>query len=120
MIYKILLFAGVILNVIAQFLLKYGMNQVGLIETNKNILLKLRPVLLNPYFWGGVLFYGASFLVYSVVLSKLELSKAYPVSSVGAIILVVMVSILFLNESVTAAKIIGLILLIAGIIIVFK
>jgi multidrug transporter EmrE-like cation transporter len=120
MIYKVLLFAGVILNVLAQFMLKVGMKQVGLIEINKNILLNLKPVLLSPYVWGGIIFYGVSFLVYSVVLSKLELSKAFPVSSVGAIILVVLVSIIFLDESITLTKIVGLSLLILGIIIVFK
>lgn len=120
MIYKVLLFAGVILNVLAQLSLKVGMKQIGLIEINKNILLKLKPVLLNPYFWGGIILYGISFLVYSVVLSKLELSKAFPVSSVGAIILVVLVSILFLNESLTLVKLVGILFLIMGIIIVFR
>jgi multidrug transporter EmrE-like cation transporter len=120
MLYKVLLFVGVGLNVLAQFSLKWGMKQVGLVEMNQGIINKLKLMLTNVYFWGGIIIYGISFLIYSIVLSKIELSRASPVSSVFAIILVVLISVVFLRESVSIIKVAGVLCCMLGIFLIFK
>ena len=120
MIYKILLFVGVAFNVIAQFFLKFAMKNSSLIEDKASFIKKLIPLLLKPSFFLSIMFYGCGFLIYSVALSKLELSKAYPVSSVTAIVLIFIISLIFLSETINIYKIIGIISCIFGIFMIFK
>ncbi len=120
MFYKILLFIGVGCNVIAQFSLKIGMKQIGLVEINSSIISKLKTMLFNLFFIGGILFYGLGFLLYSIVLSKIELGKAYSVASVSAIVLIFIISVIFLSETVNMMKLIGVILCVIGIFFIFK
>ena len=115
MIYKILLLAGVIFSAAAQFILKIGMNQIGVVKINTDMLGNLKKMATNPLLWLAVLCYGVGFILYAIVLSKLELSRTYPVALLAAIILVSIISILFFNESVSIYKIIGLILCVGGI-----
>jgi multidrug transporter EmrE-like cation transporter len=118
MIYKILLLIGIIFNVLAQIALKNAMNGMDLLTKNTSLLYKSKNMLLNPLFLCAVTLYGLGFILYAVVLSKVELSKAYPIASVGAIILVSISSILFLNESITIYKTIGIGFCIAGIFLI--
>ena len=120
MTYKILLLSGVVFNVLAQFSLKYVMKGRDIFEKDSNVLLNILKFIFNPFFILSILLYGCGFLIYSVALSKLELSKAYPVASAAAIILIFIVSIIFYSESLTFAKILGLFLCIAGIFLIFK
>ena len=115
MIYKALLIAGVVANVIAQLLLKTGMRGLDVLYATVPVHEKIRMVAANPYVWGGVVFYGIGFLLYSIVLSRIELSKAYPVASVASIILVTVISIVLLTETINIQKIVGLLFAIIGI-----
>ena len=120
MIYKILLFVCVGTNVMAQFLLKSGMKQVGLVVINRGVFMQIKEMITNINFLGGIFFYGISFFLYSVVLSRIELSKAYPVSSVAGIIVITVLSILIFHEQYSVSKITGIVLCLAGIILIFK
>lgn len=120
MAYKILLLIGVVFNVIAQILLKTGMGGLNILETNRNIVGKLQLMFINSLFWGSVLCYAIGFLIYSVVLSKIELSIAYPVASIAAIILIFIISVLYLAETINITKIFGIIFCILGILMLFK
>lgn len=118
--YNILLFAGVVFNVVAQILLKKGMRGTQVVEAGSSFMEKISIFLFNPYFWAAVISYGFGFIVYSIVLSKMELNKAYPISSVSIIILILIFSILFLNETITLNKVAGILLCVAGIIVIFR
>ncbi len=115
-----LLFVSVILNVSAQFFLKAGMTKIGPVDLNQSIVAKFLGMLANGYFWVGLAAYGISFLLYSIVLSRMELGRAYPISSVTAIVLITVASIFFLKESLTAPKVAGVCLCCAGIALIFK
>ncbi len=118
MIYKILLFTGIVFNVMAQLLLKTGMKGLDIMQTNQSLIFKIKKFALNPFFWGSLFCYGIGFLIYSIVISKVELSKAYPVASVTAIILIFIISVIFVNESFNFQKAAGVTLCIAGILII--
>ncbi len=64
--------------------------------------------------WYGTFFYALNFVVWMAVLSKVELSVAFPAGSVTYVI-VPLLSTLFLHEHVTALRWAGSLLIVAGI-----
>lgn len=116
--YKLLLFTGVLFNVFAQIILKKAMTGFNILQQDQSLIIKLKTMVFNPLFISAIGLYGIGFVIYSIVLSKIELSKAYPVASVGAIIFVFIFSIVFLSESITTMKLIGMGLCIAGILLI--
>lgn len=112
MIFKIFLVLGTLFNVAAQLLLKHGMK-------TPDILADKTKFLFNPFLWLAIIIYGLGFLFYAVALTKVELSRAYPFSSILAIILIFLASVLFMNESLTFLKGTGIILSLMGVILIF-
>ena len=79
-----LLLFNVILSVLGQILLKQGMNQVGEISGSfQQMAPKLIQALMNPFVIGGIGVYGSTTLIWLVVLSRIKLSVAYPMISLG-------------------------------------
>ena len=82
-----LIFAGVLLNALAQFLLKAGTNAVGQFEFTAA---SLGPVgarlAMSPWILGGMLAYGVSLVVWIMGLSRVEVSVAYPMLSLGYVL----------------------------------
>jgi len=115
----IFLSIAIIFNVAAQLLLRYGMKDLVL-STASDILANVKMLALNPFLWGSLFCYGLGFMLYAIVLNKMEVSKAYPVASAGAILLTVIFSILFVGESYSQTKLIGAVVCIAGIFLLFR
>ena len=66
MIYKILLFIGVMFNISAHFLLKKGMQ--GINEGFDNGLLSiLKVVISDSYLWISATLYAIGFIIYAIV-----------------------------------------------------
>lgn len=120
MIYYILLLVGIGFNVVAQLLLKTASKGLHVLDSGQQLAQKVTSIMYNPYFWGALTCYGIGFVVYSIVLSHMEVSKAYPVSSVGAIILIYLTSVLILHESTGPSKTAGLVFCIMGIMLILK
>ena len=73
----------------------------------------------SPLIWSGLIIYGLSVTMWLWVLSRVDLSVAYPF--VGVSFLVTMAfGALLLNESVTPMRIIGTVLIAGGCILVGK
>lgn len=119
MIYTVLLFIGIGFNIIAQTFLKIGTKDLSFTSTG-SLVQKMQMLLVNPYFLASLISYGMGFIIYAIVLSRLELSRAYPVASVMAIICIYIISILFFNETNTSTKFIGILFCISGIILILK
>ena len=119
MLYKILLGLGVLANVGAQLSLKSTVRGQELL-TGERGTLGVLGLLARPFFWLALALYAVGFLSYTIALSKLELSKAYPVSSAAAIVMIAAISFLFFKESLDAMKVIGLALLVVGIFLVLR
>lgn len=105
-----LLIASIGLNVIAQVALKL----------NGRTPVTFPGMLWQPFFWLALMTYGISFIAYSLVLTKLELSRVYPIASLSLIVLVIAISALFLGESLTSFKVIGALLSVISIIFLLK
>lgn len=66
----------------------------------------------------GILSYGISFLLFILVISKLNISLALPVLAAIVSCLTVFIGLVFFQETVAKGQIIGLILIILGTAIV--
>ena len=100
----LLILTGVLLNAAAQLVLKKGMSQIGTIQVDINaILTMILKVSTNLYVWTGLLFYVISFIVWLMVLSRVEVSYAYPFLSIGYII-AAFVGYFYFGESMTLQK----------------
>jgi multidrug transporter EmrE-like cation transporter len=112
--------ASVSLNAGAQILMRRGMTQVGEVSFGGEAFLRILPAMFsNGLLWLSFLCYGVSIVFWMVVLSRVEVSFAYAFSSLGYV-LVTVLGVVLLNEYISATRIIGIAVVIAGIIIVAR
>jgi drug/metabolite transporter (DMT)-like permease len=115
-----LLMTGVLLNAAAQLLLKAGTNAVGQFELSaQNIVPVGLKLALEPHIAGGLACYVVSVAVWIVGLSRVGVSIAYPMLSVGYIVNAVAAWYLF-GESLTAQKLVGIAFIVAGVFLVAR
>jgi drug/metabolite transporter (DMT)-like permease len=114
------LMAGVMLNATAQLLLKAGTNRVGEFAfTIDNVIPIGSKLAFNPFILGGLACYVVSVAVWILGLSRIPVSVAYPMLSVGYIVNAVLAYLLF-GESITAQKVVGIGFIIVGVFLVAR
>jgi multidrug transporter EmrE-like cation transporter len=110
-----LLLTGVLLNAAAQLLLKAGTNVLGVITlTRGNWLATLWSMATQGYFVLGAACYGVSLVVWILGLSRVPVSVAYPLLSVGYVVNAVAAHYLF-GETVTFQRWLGIGFIVAGV-----
>jgi len=115
-----LLLTGVLLNAAAQLMLKAGTNAVGHFEFSlENALPVGMRLALEPHIMGGMACYVVSLVVWIMGLSRVEVSVAYPLLSIGYLINAVAAWYLF-GESLTALRLTGIGFIIVGVFLVAK
>ena len=115
-----LIILGVTLNTVAQLCLKQGMTAIGTVSIELAGLFDLVfKAATSPFILLGLACYVASFAVWLVVLSRVEVSMAYPMLSVGYIVTAVF-GYYFWGESLGMYKILGIFLICAGVGVMFK
>jgi multidrug transporter EmrE-like cation transporter len=115
-----LLMLGVFLNAVAQLLLKAGTNAVGQFEFHaQNIVPVGMKLALEPHILGGVACYVVSLVVWIMGLSRVEVSIAYPMLSLGYVLNAVAAWYLF-GEAVSATRLAGIGVIIVGVYIVAR
>ena len=103
------LLAGVLLNASAQLLLKAGTNAMP-----------LGPRLaLEPHILGGLACYAVSVVVWIIALSRVPVSMAYPMLSIGYVVNAIAAWQL-LGESLSPLRIAGIGVIIAGVFMVAR
>jgi multidrug transporter EmrE-like cation transporter len=117
----VLILSGVGLNAAAQLLLKVATKPLAhFSEFNADILSSSIVILLRSVpFWTGMLCYGVSVCVWVAALSKAPVSTAYPMLSLGYVV-VAAVSVAWLGESLTPAKMLGIALICTGVLLVSR
>jgi multidrug transporter EmrE-like cation transporter len=115
-----LIMTGVLLNAAAQLLLKAGTNAVGRFEFSMANLLPVGMKLaFEPHIMGGLACYVVSVVVWIMGLSRVPVSIAYPMLSVGYILNAVAAWYLF-GESMTAQKLVGIAFIVLGVFLVAR
>ena len=115
-----LLLAGVLLNAAAQLLLKAGTNAVGPFEfSTVNAVPVGMKLALEPHILGGIACYVVSVVVWILALSRVEVSVAYPMLSIGYVVNAVAAYYLF-GEAVSATRLVGIGVIILGVFVVAR
>lgn len=115
-----LLMTGVLLNAGAQLLLKAGTNAVGAFEYSAaNIVPVGWKLATEPHIVGGLACYVVSVVVWIMALSRVEVSIAYPLLSVGYVVNAIAAYYLF-GEAVTPMRLTGIAVIIVGVWIVAR
>jgi len=113
-----LILLGVLLNAAAQLLLKAGMIQIGHFEFSfANAMPIGLKVMGNLPIISGLFLYVVSVVVWLLVLSRVQVSFAYPMLSIGYIVNALAAYYLF-GEPITSMRMLGIFIIIAGVYLV--
>ena len=114
------LMAGVVLNATAQLLLKAGTNVLGVITFTRDNWSDLAWRMgTQQYFIAGAGCYVLSLVVWIVGLSRVPVSMAYPLLSVGYVLNALAAHYL-LGEALTLGRWLGIGLIIAGVFLIAR
>jgi uncharacterized membrane protein len=103
-----------------QLLLKYGLIRMGEITWGLSYLITIFfGLLFNPFIWLAAIFMVASAFTWLLALSKSTLSYAYPILSVGYV-LVSILSWLFFGELMNLTKVVGLGIIAVGVVMLSR
>ena len=115
-----LIFIGVMLNAAAQILMKTGTNAVGHFEFSMENILPIGLKLATEWHIVGALFcYALSVVVWILALSRVPVSIAYPLLSMGYVVNAVAAWWLF-NEAFNPTKMVGIGVIILGVVIISR
>lgn len=103
---------AILLNSSANFFIKLGMKNVG---QEGSVIDIIKKGLMQPALIAGIALFGLALGAYSIVLTRVNLSIAYPTLVSIGLIVVVTASYLFLNEPIRLIQIFGFVLIIAGV-----
>ena len=109
---------SVFLSVVAQILLKHGMSNSN-VQTALELdaLNAVITIFTNISVLGGLAAYVSSAGIWLLVLSKIDVSKAYPFVGIG-FIGTMMFAHWFLNEPLTLTKVLGTSLVLLGVLLI--
>ena len=107
----VLIFIPIILAAAGQLILKIGMNRLPSFNLIK--------VFTHPAVLLGLFFYGASLILWLMVLSKEKLSFVYPLVAFSYVVTVILSKVI-LKEPVPTLRWVGLFVIITGILIIAK
>ena len=113
----LLVLMSVAISAVAQLCLKIGMNAFIVPLSTVRPGEMFRALVLNPYLLGGLGLYGVGTILWLAVLSRIDLSVAYPFVALG-FIMTLAFGVSILGESLTTAKLIGTTLIVLGVFLV--
>lgn len=112
--------ATVSLSAIAQIALKAGVSSPQIAsQMSHGGLAAAVAMASSPFIWLGLGIYGASVIAWLWVLSKVEVSLAYPFAGIS-FVLTALMGWLFLHENVTALRLAGTLLVAAGCVLIAR
>ncbi|MGH6947096.1 MAG: EamA family transporter [Kiloniellales bacterium] len=110
----------VLTNAAAQIMLKRGMNSVGHLSIDPTLLLSsFWRTALNPFVIAGLFTFVVSMASHLVVLSRVDLSFAYPFLSLAYVVVTAYAYFVF-NENVNLIRVAGIALICLGTVLVSK
>jgi multidrug transporter EmrE-like cation transporter len=104
----------VLLGVVGQLMLKHGMSSGEEVDEVSEVLPRLLRAATNPLVIAGFGAYFVSAALWLIVLTRTELSYAYPMLAMGYICVVFLSRVLF-HEAVTPTRFLGTIVVAVGV-----
>jgi multidrug transporter EmrE-like cation transporter len=114
-----LILTGVLLNAVAQLALKASVRDHGAIELGGNVLPVAVRLAGEPALWLGLVCYGVSVIVWILALSRVEVSIAYPMLSIGYIVNAFAAWALF-GEALTPMRLLGIGIIVLGVFVLAR
>jgi drug/metabolite transporter (DMT)-like permease len=115
-----IILTGVMLNAIAQLALKASVKEIGVIGLNFS---SSAPAFLRlacePFLWIGLFCYGISVIVWILALSRVDVSIADPMLSMGYVVNAFAAWQLF-GESMNPARLVGIGIVLLGVFILAR
>ena len=114
------LMCGVLLNAFAQLWLKAATRISGpLVGSDAGVMNKAMTLLAVPSLWYALTAYGVSVIVWIVGLSRVPVSQAYPMLSMGYVLNIGLAWWLF-GEIPNAQRLIGVAVIVGGVVLVAR
>jgi drug/metabolite transporter (DMT)-like permease len=114
------LLCGVLLNAFAQLWLKAATRVSGpLVAGDASVMSRAVQLLTVPSLWYALTAYGLSVVVWIVGLSRVPVSQAYPLLSLGYVLNIGLAWWLF-GEVPNAQRVIGVGVIVAGVVLVAR
>lgn len=104
---------SVSMSAVAQVLFKWGMNFATVREAASTPEM-VRAVALNPGILGGLALYGLGTVLWLGVLSRTELSQAYPFVGLSFVLTAIFGAVLF-HDALSPSRIAGIAAIVAGV-----
>jgi multidrug transporter EmrE-like cation transporter len=108
-----LIIISILLNAVGQLFLKGGTEKVGVIHLD-NVLSLLWDIVFNPMILTGIICYTVSLGLWIMALSRVEVSFAYPMLSLGYVVTAIAAYFLF-DEPLSLMRMAGIAVIIVGV-----
>ena len=114
----LIVITAICFSVSGELLLKSGMNSVGVLSLT-NFWPTFGKVFTNPRILSGFGLFGIGAVFWLAAISRVPLSWAYPMLSIGYI-LILLFSAVVLKEQVAPLRWVGALVICVGIVLVFR
>ncbi len=106
------------LAIVGQLLMKQGMMIFGKFPVTQ-LLAKIIPMVFQPYVFLGITCFAVSSIFWLVVLSRIDLSMAYPMVSVAYVVVAIFSYYIF-KENVSLIRWLGIITICFGVFLISR
>lgn len=113
MIYGIVVLS-VTFNAMAQLLLRVAMMGFNTASPSQPMMSRMLALAFSPPLMGGLVLFGFSILAWLVVLSRLPVSIAYPMASLGYVV-AALLGVVLLREPIHVLQIVGIVVICLGV-----
>ena len=114
----VLILVSVSMSAIAQTVLKYGMSDSAIKDAMALGGVHIaKAIMLNSYIWLGLGIYGAGTVLWLGVLSKIDVSQAYPFVGLG-FLLTMAFGVFLLGEPLSMGRVAGTLMVLGGVLLV--
>lgn len=116
----LLILTGVLLNAVAQLALKASVKDVGAISLDYTTAWPTASRLMTePWLWLGLGCYAISVVIWIIALSRVPVSIAYPMLSIGYVVNAAAAWALF-GEALTPMRLVGIGIIIVGVFVLAR
>lgn len=114
----ILVAATVLLTALGQILIKWQASKAAPLDQQRlSAMWQGLRLLLNPWVMTGLFAAFLASACWTVAMTRLELSEAYPFTAVNFILILLAGHYLF-SESLTATRVVGTLMVVAGVVVI--
>lgn len=116
-----LIFSSILCGVAGQFSLKIGVSRMGALTLGgvNHLPAFVFRLLFNPVIFFGLCLYAVGAFLWMVVLSRVNLSFAYPFVALNFVFILVG-SALFLHEQIPVNRVLGTALIVLGVLFISR